>query len=89
MHLRTFGPTETTLLVSMCLAAPLVASAASIPASAVDAKTIVNANAHPGEWMAPAPLNLPIPPYFYKSEKVVVVGKLSDGTESNSTPSTW
>ena len=37
----------------------------------------------------PAPLNLPVPPHFYRSEDVIVVGRMQDGSESNWVPTTW
>ena len=38
---------------------------------------------------SPAPLNLPIPPYYYISDTELRVGELKDGSEKNWTPSTW
>jgi len=38
---------------------------------------------------SPAPLNLPVPPYFYSEKQVVRVGVLADGTGSNWTPAVW
>jgi ubiquinol-cytochrome c reductase iron-sulfur subunit len=38
---------------------------------------------------SPAPLNLPVPPYYFKSEKVIKVGELKDGSGSNWRPSIW
>lgn len=37
----------------------------------------------------PAPLNLPVPPHYYRSDKVIVVGTMSDGSEADWAPSTW
>ena len=38
---------------------------------------------------SPAPLNLPVPPHFYRDEKTIVVGELSDGSDKNWEPNTW
>lgn len=38
---------------------------------------------------SPAPLNLPVPPYYYKSPTLIVAGDLADGGESNWTPANW
>ncbi len=38
---------------------------------------------------SPAPLNLPVPPHYYRDEKTIVVGELSDGSEQNWEPNTW
>lgn len=53
MKIRTLGSTEALLVILLFVAAPFSALAKNIPASAVDGQTIENANAHPGEWMAP------------------------------------
>ena len=38
---------------------------------------------------SPAPLNLPVPPHYYKDSKTIVVGELSNGSERNWEPNTW
>ena len=38
---------------------------------------------------SPAPLNLPVPPHYYKDAKTIVAGELSNGTEQNWEPNTW
>ncbi|MGH8200174.1 MAG: ubiquinol-cytochrome c reductase iron-sulfur subunit [Steroidobacteraceae bacterium] len=38
---------------------------------------------------SPAPLNLPVPPHYYKDDKTIVAGQLADGTEENWEPDTW
>jgi ubiquinol-cytochrome c reductase iron-sulfur subunit len=38
---------------------------------------------------SPAPMNLPVPPYYYKSDKVIKVGELKDGSESDWRPAIW
>ncbi len=38
---------------------------------------------------SPAPLNLPVPPHYYKDSTTIVVGELSNGTERNWEPNTW
>lgn len=38
---------------------------------------------------SPAPLNLPVPPHFYRDATTVVVGELANGTERNWEPNTW
>ncbi len=38
---------------------------------------------------SPAPLNLPVPPHFYKSDTVIRTGLLEDGSEKNWMPQTW
>lgn len=37
----------------------------------------------------PAPLNLPVPPHYYRSENVIVVGTMENGSEASWTPSIW
>jgi ubiquinol-cytochrome c reductase iron-sulfur subunit len=38
---------------------------------------------------SPAPLNLPVPPYYYKSDTLVRVGEFRDGSGSSWSPGTW
>ena len=38
---------------------------------------------------SPAPLNLPVPPYYFKSPTLIVAGDLADGAESNWAPANW
>jgi ubiquinol-cytochrome c reductase iron-sulfur subunit len=38
---------------------------------------------------SPAPLNLPIPPYYYISDSVLKVGELKNGSEQNWAPQIW
>ncbi len=38
---------------------------------------------------SPAPLNIPVPPYYYLRDTVVRVGELKNGTEQNWAPATW
>ncbi len=38
---------------------------------------------------SPAPLNLPVPPYYYVSPTVIRVGALKGGKEENWTPAIW
>ncbi len=38
---------------------------------------------------SPAPLNLPVPPYYFKDPKTVTAGALADGSEQNWEPNTW
>ena len=38
---------------------------------------------------SPAPLNLPVPPHYYKDAKTIVAGELSNGTAQNWEPNTW
>jgi ubiquinol-cytochrome c reductase iron-sulfur subunit len=38
---------------------------------------------------SPAPLNLPIPPYYYVSDSVLKVGELKDSSEQNWAPQIW
>ncbi len=38
---------------------------------------------------SPAPLNLPVPPYFYKSDTVLRIGETGDGKNQNWHPETW
>ncbi len=38
---------------------------------------------------SPAPLNLPVPAYFYKSDTLIRVGSLADGSEQNWQPQVW
>lgn len=37
----------------------------------------------------PAPLNLPVPPYYYKGSTLVRVGELADKAEQNWAPQVW
>lgn len=38
---------------------------------------------------SPAPLNLPVPPYYYKEDTVIRVGSLANGTAGNWKPAIW
>jgi ubiquinol-cytochrome c reductase iron-sulfur subunit len=38
---------------------------------------------------SPAPLNLPVPPYYYLSDTVVRIGELKDGSEIHWMPAIW
>jgi ubiquinol-cytochrome c reductase iron-sulfur subunit len=38
---------------------------------------------------SPAPLNLPVPPHFYKSATTIVTGDLPDGTQGDWAPANW
>ncbi|HET7370788.1 MAG TPA: ubiquinol-cytochrome c reductase iron-sulfur subunit [Gammaproteobacteria bacterium] len=38
---------------------------------------------------SPAPMNLPVPPYYFMSDAVIKVGELKDGSESNWRPAVW
>lgn len=38
---------------------------------------------------SPAPLNLPVPPHYYKSDTTIVAGDLANGTEANWAPTNW
>lgn len=38
---------------------------------------------------SPAPLNLPVPPYYFKSDTLIRVGELADGSAKNWTPAVW
>ena len=38
---------------------------------------------------SPAPLNLPVPPYFYVNETTLRVGELENGSDQNWHPETW
>ncbi|HEU5443476.1 MAG TPA: ubiquinol-cytochrome c reductase iron-sulfur subunit [Steroidobacteraceae bacterium] len=38
---------------------------------------------------SPAPLNLPVPPHYYKSTNTISVGEIADGSEQNWEPDTW
>jgi ubiquinol-cytochrome c reductase iron-sulfur subunit len=38
---------------------------------------------------SPAPLNLPVPPYYYMNDKKIKVGELKNGSKSNWSPSIW
>lgn len=38
---------------------------------------------------SPAPLNLPVPPHYYRSGTVIVAGDLENGSESNWSPDQW
>jgi len=37
----------------------------------------------------PAPLNLPVPPYFFDNDSIVRVGELSNKSDQNWAPQTW
>jgi ubiquinol-cytochrome c reductase iron-sulfur subunit len=37
----------------------------------------------------PAPLNLPVPPYYYLTDTVLRIGELPDGSEQNWSPAMW
>jgi len=37
----------------------------------------------------PAPLNLPVPPYYYKKNTLLRVGELEDKSDQNWSPKTW
>jgi ubiquinol-cytochrome c reductase iron-sulfur subunit len=38
---------------------------------------------------SPAPLNLPVPPYYYKDANTITAGELENGTDQNWEPNTW
>lgn len=38
---------------------------------------------------SPAPLNLPVPPYYFKSDTAIRIGELQDGSEQNWQPVVW
>lgn len=38
---------------------------------------------------SPAPLNLPVPPHYYKDATTIVTGELANGSEQNWEPNTW
>lgn len=38
---------------------------------------------------SPAPLNLPVPPYYFKSRDVIRIGELKDGADQNWSPAIW
>lgn len=38
---------------------------------------------------SPAPLNLPVPPYYFKNATTIVAGELADGSERNWEPQRW
>jgi len=38
---------------------------------------------------SPAPINLPVPPYYFESPKVIKVGELKDGADLNWQPKGW
>ena len=38
---------------------------------------------------SPAPLNLPVPPYYFKSDKVISIGALENGADLNWRPKVW
>lgn len=38
---------------------------------------------------SPAPLNLPVPPHYYRTSTVIVAGDLPNGSESNWSPDQW
>lgn len=38
---------------------------------------------------SPAPLNLPVPPYFFKSDTLIRIGELADGSDQNWSPAVW
>jgi ubiquinol-cytochrome c reductase iron-sulfur subunit len=37
----------------------------------------------------PAPLNLPVPPYFFESDTVIKIGVLKGNEDQNWEPDTW
>ncbi|MGH8226793.1 MAG: ubiquinol-cytochrome c reductase iron-sulfur subunit [Steroidobacteraceae bacterium] len=38
---------------------------------------------------SPAPLNLPVIPYYYKTDSIIVAGDLADGSDLSWAPSVW
>jgi ubiquinol-cytochrome c reductase iron-sulfur subunit len=38
---------------------------------------------------SPAPLNLPVPPYYFKSADVIRIGELENGDDLNWDPAIW
>lgn len=38
---------------------------------------------------SPAPMNLPVPPYFYKSDTLIRIGEMKGGKEKSWTPDIW
>lgn len=38
---------------------------------------------------SPAPLNLPVPPYYYRRPRTIVAGEMADGSGENWAPETW
>lgn len=38
---------------------------------------------------SPAPLNLPVPPYYYRHPTLIVAGSLADGSQQNWSPDAW
>lgn len=38
---------------------------------------------------SPAPLNLPVPPYYFITDHKLRIGELRDGTQQNWSPNTW
>jgi ubiquinol-cytochrome c reductase iron-sulfur subunit len=38
---------------------------------------------------SPAPLNLPVPPYYFKTRNVITIGEVRDGGDQNWQPSIW
>jgi len=38
---------------------------------------------------SPAPLNLPVPPYYFKDANTITAGQVADGSEQNWEPETW
>ena len=38
---------------------------------------------------SPAPINLPVPPYYFESPSVIRIGELKDGTDLNWQPKGW
>jgi ubiquinol-cytochrome c reductase iron-sulfur subunit len=38
---------------------------------------------------SPAPLNLPVPPYYFKSPHIIRIGVLQDGDDLNWRPAIW
>ncbi|HET7675427.1 MAG TPA: ubiquinol-cytochrome c reductase iron-sulfur subunit [Gammaproteobacteria bacterium] len=38
---------------------------------------------------SPAPMNLPVPPYYYINDKELMVGELKDGSQSDWEPANW
>ena len=38
---------------------------------------------------SPAPLNLPVPPHYYREGSLIIAGELSDGSEQSWSPQIW
>lgn len=38
---------------------------------------------------SPAPLNLPVPPYYYRTPDLIVAGEVADGSDQNWAPDVW